>query len=76
MRSARRTTRLDQIAHRLALSLGERPAASFARRLSIPVDNNTLRKRRRPSFAPPTIIGVDNSRTAFQIDRQGWGLLR
>jgi hypothetical protein len=57
---ARCTTRLDQIAHRLALSLGGRPAASFVRRLSISVGNNTLRKRRRPSFAPLTVIGIDN----------------
>ena len=34
---ARRTARLDQIVHCLALALGGRPAASFARRLSMPV---------------------------------------
>jgi hypothetical protein len=35
---ARRTARLDQIVHCLALALGGRPAVSFARRLSMPVD--------------------------------------
>jgi transposase len=61
---ARRTARLDQIVHCLALALGGRPAASFARRLSIPVSNDTLlrtvRKRGSPSFAPPAIIGIDD----------------
>ncbi len=37
---------------------------SFARRLSIPVSNDTLlravRKRGSPSFAPPVIIGIDD----------------
>ena len=61
---ARRTARLDQIVHCLAIVLGGRPAASFARRLSIPVSNDTLlravRKRGAPSFAPPAIIGIDD----------------
>jgi transposase len=61
---ARRTARLDQIVHCLALALGGRPAASFARHLSIPVSNDTLlravRKRGNPSFAPPAIIGIDD----------------
>lgn len=61
---ARRTARLDQIVHCLALALGGRPAASFARRLSIPVSNDTLlravRRRGAPSFAPPVIIGIDD----------------
>jgi hypothetical protein len=39
---ARRTTRLDQIVHCLGLALGGRPAASFARRLLLPVSNDTL----------------------------------
>jgi len=59
---ARRTARLDQIVHCLALALGGRPAASFARRLSMPVSNDTLlravRRRGSPSFAPPAIIGI------------------
>ena len=39
---ARRTARLDHIVHHLALALGGRPAASFARRLMLPVSNDTL----------------------------------
>ena len=61
---ARRTARLDQIIHCLALALGGRPAPSFARRLSMPVSNGTLlravRRRGSPSFAPPAIIGIDD----------------
>ena len=61
---ARRTARLDQIVHCLALALGGRPAARFARRLSMPVGNDTLlravRRRGSPSFAPPAIIGIDD----------------
>jgi hypothetical protein len=37
--SARRTTRLDCIVHHLGLALGGRPAASFAKRLALPVSN-------------------------------------
>ena len=61
---ARRTARLDEIVHCLALALGGRPAASFARRLSVEVSNDTLlravRKRGAPSFAPPAVIGIDD----------------
>jgi transposase len=61
---ARRTARLDQIVHCLALALGGRPAASFAHRLSIPISNDTLlravRRRGSASFAPPTVIGIDD----------------
>ena len=61
---ARRTTRLDRIVHCLALALGGRPAVSFARRLSIPISNDTLlravRKRGSPIFSPPVIIGIDD----------------
>ena len=39
---ARRTARLDEIVHHLGLALGGRPAASFARRLRLPVSNDTL----------------------------------
>jgi hypothetical protein len=39
---ARRTSRLGPIVHHLALALGGRPAASFARRLMLPVSNDTL----------------------------------
>jgi hypothetical protein len=61
---ARRTARLDQIVHCLALALGGRPAASFTHRLSMPVSNDTLLRavgrRGGPSFAPPAIIGIDD----------------
>ena len=61
---ARRTARLDHIVHHLGLALGGRPAASFARRLVLPVSNDTLlrvvRRRGSPSFVPPTVIGIDD----------------
>ena len=60
----RRTARLDHIVHHLALALGGRPAASFARRLMLPVSNDTLlrvvRRRGSPRFLPPTVIGIDD----------------
>lgn len=61
---ARRTARLDHIVHHLGLALGGRPAASPARRLMLPVSNDTLLRvvRRRGSrpFVPPTVIGIDD----------------
>jgi len=61
---ARRTARLDHIVHHLGLALGGRPAASFARRLMLPVSKDTLlrvvRRRGTPSFIPPTAIGIDD----------------
>ncbi len=61
---ARRTARLDQIVHYLALSLGGRPASSFAKRLMLPVSNDTLlrvvRRRGAPCFAPPSVVGIDD----------------
>ena len=61
---ARRTARLDQIVHCLALALGGRPAAGFSQRLCIPVSNDTLlralRRRGSPSFPPPMVIGIDD----------------
>jgi transposase len=61
---ARRTTRLDHIVHHLALALGGRPAASFAKRLMLPVSNDTLlrvvRRQGRAQFVPPTVIGIDD----------------
>lgn len=61
---ARRTTRLDQIVHCLGLALGGRPAASFARRLALPVSNDTLlrvvRRRGSARIVPPTVIGIDD----------------
>ena len=61
---ARRTARLDYIVHHLGLALGGRPAASFARRLALPISNDTLlrvvRRRGSPRFVPPTVIGIDD----------------
>nr|WP_245276909.1 transposase family protein [Rhizobium leguminosarum] len=39
---SRRTARLDTVVHHLGLALGGRPAAAFAKRLMIPVSNDTL----------------------------------
>ena len=39
---SRRTSRLECIVHHLGLALGGRPAAGFARRLMVPVSNDTL----------------------------------
>ena len=62
--SARRTGRLDCIVHHLGLALGGRPAASFARRLMLPVSNDTLlRVVRRRAHLPTerlNIIGIDD----------------
>lgn len=62
--SARRTARLDHIVHHLGLALGGRPAATFAKRLMLPVSNDTLlrvvRRRGSPRFVPPTVIGIDD----------------
>ncbi len=38
----RRTSRLEGIVHHLGLALGGRPGQSFARRLLLPVSNDTL----------------------------------
>ena len=58
---ARRTARLDLVVHHLGLALGGRPAASFARRLMLPVSNDTMlrvvRRRGCPPFAAPSVIG-------------------
>jgi len=40
--SDRRTARLDSIVHHIGLALGERPAASFAKRLMLPVSKDTM----------------------------------
>jgi len=62
--SARRTTRLDCIVHHLGLALGGRPAALFARRLMLPVSNDTLlrvvRRRSRPRSDPLKVVGIDD----------------
>lgn len=61
---ARRTDRLETLVHHLGLALGGRPAASFARRLMLPVSNDTLlrvvRRRGRPPSPAPTVIGIDD----------------
>ncbi|WP_332305835.1 ISL3 family transposase [Rhizobium sp. GR12] len=61
---SRRTARLDTIVHHLGLALGGRPAAAFAKRLMIPVSNDTLiRAVRRKSTAPDdtlSVVGVDD----------------
>jgi transposase len=61
---ARRTARLDCLVHHLGLALGGRPAASLARRLMLPVSNDTLlrvvRRRGRPPIPPPTVVGIDD----------------
>ena len=60
----RRTARLDDVVYRLGVVLGGRPAASFARRLMLPVSNDTLlrvvRRRGSARFVPPTVIGIDD----------------
>jgi len=61
---ARRTARLDALAHHLALALGGRPAAGFAARLMLPLSNNTLlrllRKRGSPRLTPRRAVGIDD----------------
>jgi transposase len=61
---ARRTARLDCIVHYLGLALGGRPAASFARRLMLPVSNDTLlrlvRRRACRGVGPLAIVGIDD----------------
>lgn len=62
--SARRMGRLDHIVHHLGLALGGRPAASFARRLVMPVSNDTLlrvvRRRTVVPKEPLNVIGIDD----------------
>lgn len=61
---ARRTGRLEGLVHHLGLALGGRPGASFAKRLMLPVSNDTLlrvvRRRGCPQAPPPTVIGIDD----------------
>jgi transposase len=62
--SARRTARLECLVHHLGLALGGRPAAAMARRLMLPVSNDTLlravRRRGRAPVVPPNVIGIDD----------------
>jgi len=48
---SRRTSRLDCIIHHLGLALGGRPAASFAKRLMLPVSNDTVLRVVRAALA-------------------------
>jgi transposase len=61
---ARRTNRLDELVHHLAIALGGRPASRLARRLMLPVSKDALlrvvRRRGSPRLAPPTVIGIDD----------------
>ena len=61
---SRRTPRLECIVHHLGLALGGRPAASFARRMIVPVSNNTLlrlvRRRALPRSEPLNVVGIDD----------------
>jgi len=61
---SRRTTRLEYIVHHLGLALGGRPAASFAKRLMLPVSNDTLLRvvRRRTCLRtePLIVAGIDD----------------
>jgi transposase len=61
---SRRTARLECIVHHLGLALGGRPAASFAKRLMLPVSNDTLlrvvRRRTCPRSEPLVVAGIDD----------------
>ena len=61
---ARRTNRLDDVVHCLAIALGGRPAASLSRRLNVVVSNDTLlrivRRRGPRTCPPPAIVGIDD----------------
>jgi len=61
---ARRTARLDHLVHHLGLALGGRPAAALAKRLLLPVSNDTLlrvvRRKGTPAFSPPSVVGIDD----------------
>ena len=61
---SRRTARLDGIVHHLGLALGGRPGASFARRLMLPVSNDTLlrivRRRSCRPTEPLDVVGIDD----------------
>jgi transposase len=61
---SRRTRRLDCIVHHLGLALGGRPAASFAKRLMLPVSNDTVlrvvRAQACPRTEPLNVVGIDD----------------
>ena len=61
---ARRTSRLDELVHHLAIALGGRPASRMARRLMLPVGKDALlrvvRRQGAPRLVPPTVVGIDD----------------
>jgi hypothetical protein len=61
---SRRTGRLDCVVHHLGLALGGRPAANFAKRLMLPVSNDTVlrvvRAQARPRTDPLNVVGIDD----------------
>ena len=61
---SRRTARLEHLVHHLGLALGGRPAANFAKRLTLPVSNDPLLRvvprRTSPRTDPLTVVGVDD----------------
>lgn len=61
---SQRTARLECIVHHLGLALGGRPGAGLAKRLMLPVSNDTLLRvvRRRAGPYSPTlkVVGVDD----------------
>lgn len=61
---SRRTRRLDHIVHHLGIALGGRPAANFAKRLMLPVSNDTVlrvvRAQARPRLEPLNVVGIDD----------------
>jgi transposase len=61
---SRRSSRLQSIVHYVGLALGGRPGQGLARRLLLPVSNDTLlrvvRRCGAPRFVPPTVIGIDD----------------
>nr|WP_246329650.1 transposase family protein [Chthonobacter rhizosphaerae] len=62
---ARRTGRLEIVVHHLGLALGGGPGAGFARRLQVPVSNDTLirvvrRRATAKAYAPPRAVGIDD----------------
>src|SRR5581483_9224586 len=77
----RRTARLEYIVHHLGLALGGRPAASFAKRLMLPVSNDTLLRVVRRRTAMPTdpllVVGIDDwafrRKSSIRDDRVRFG---
>ena len=61
---ARRSARLQDIVHFVALMLGGRPGQNLAQRLLMPVSKDTLlrtvRRHGAPRIVPPTVIGIDD----------------